>query len=206
MTLTGEDNEGKEAAAAGAADAARADRESILAAYQETMREFLEAQARVVAAFLSGAPSCVSDESGPQVPSTRPVPRLRRLSSRRSVAQSRPANSAQAGVAAPADRDHRHAPGVTSRPNPVLRPPPGAKHEQRAHADDRDGAARAVVEERTGYPQDMLGLDQALEADLGSTQSSAWNRRAAREAAAAAEPLADSPTRRVPVSRRHSAA
>ena len=33
--------------------------------------------------------------------------------------------------------------------------------------EDIKGLLLKIVEERTGYPQDMLGLDQNLEADLG---------------------------------------
>src|SRR5262249_8496928 len=74
---------------------------------------------------------------------------------------------------------------VTARSTPVTSPPPPAPAPDPKKApiavpapatpalkpSDRDGDASrillAVVAEKTGYPADMLGLDMALDADLG---------------------------------------
>ncbi len=117
-----------------------------LAAYQQTMRQFLQLQERVVSQYLSGgnaaaAPSTVP--AMPVLPVAAPIPVV-------PVAAATPA--------APAVTARVEAPkAVVAAPAPVAA----------AASFDPTAALLEIVADRTGYPQDMLGLDQDLEAELG---------------------------------------
>ena len=107
-----------------------------MAAYQETMRQFLALQERVIGQYLGAAAApAVGEGSG-----------LRRE-----------ALAPAAPVPAPV------APAV-SAPEPVV---PSATASGTAESVDYAAVLLAIVAERTGYPEDMLGLDSDLEADLG---------------------------------------
>ena len=114
-----------------------------MAAYQETMRQFLALQERVIGQYLGAAAApAVGEGSG-----------LRRE-----------ALAPAAPVPAPV------APAV-SAPEPVVpsATASGTRDPGPGTAESVDYAAMllAIVAERTGYPEDMLGLDSDLEADLG---------------------------------------
>jgi len=121
--------------------------------YQQTMREFLKLQEQVMNRYLGG-------EGGP-LPVAPPLPAG-------AVAPPAPMPALARPVPAPVETPPRAqtAPAVpvapvAAPPAPVAAPAPGL---------DRAGLTALVLElvsERTGYPADMLGLDQDIEAELG---------------------------------------
>jgi malonyl CoA-acyl carrier protein transacylase/NAD(P)-dependent dehydrogenase (short-subunit alcohol dehydrogenase family) len=152
---------------------------AVMSDYFDTMRQFLETQERVMAAFLGqqpaapGRPMALSPRSAPLV-----LPRVAEVPVPAAAVMPVPAPVA-APVAAP-----MVAPVAVAAPAapvapvavaaPVAKPVPAAAAPAPAAA---AGAAvprekmvemlLAIVEEKTGYPKDMVGLDQNLESDLG---------------------------------------
>jgi acyl transferase domain-containing protein/NAD(P)H-dependent flavin oxidoreductase YrpB (nitropropane dioxygenase family) len=132
------------------------------AAYQETMRQFLRMQEEVMKQFLGGAASAAS-ATAPSVPVTLPaipaVPAVAAPTAPAPVpAPVPPAASAPAPAAAV------HAPAEA----PASAPAPSASADGETLS--REGLTANLVNlvsERTGYPADMLGLEQDVEADLG---------------------------------------
>ncbi|MDM4769636.1 type I polyketide synthase [Solimonas sp. SE-A11] len=120
-----------------------------LVAYQQTMRQFLSLQERVVQQFLGGgAPGAMP--SMPAMPAPMPL--------------TLPQMSAMPVAAAPV------APAQpTAMPVPRALPVAAAPVATPAAVPSFDAreALLAIVAERTGYPTDMLGMDADLEADLG---------------------------------------
>jgi acyl transferase domain-containing protein/NAD(P)-dependent dehydrogenase (short-subunit alcohol dehydrogenase family)/NAD(P)H-dependent flavin oxidoreductase YrpB (nitropropane dioxygenase family) len=141
---------------------------SVMSDYFATMRHFLEAQERVMTAFL-GEPSPARPVLRSPV---RPLPMA--LPSVAQVA----APVAQVVAAAPAT-----TPVVAKPPDPpapraaapaqapvarVSEPPAAAKGAGDTLTRDKlVDMLLGIIEEKTGYPRDMVGLDQNLEADLG---------------------------------------
>ncbi len=148
---------------------------AVMADYFDTMRQFLETQERVMSAFM-----------GQQAASpARPAmlrPRMTPLTLPRAAEMAMPAAIAPAPVVAatmpaPAVMAAPAAPviPVGAAPAPVVKaaPAPVAPFTKPAAA----GAAVSreqmidlllvIVEDKTGYPRDMVGLDQNLESDLG---------------------------------------
>lgn len=137
-----------------------------LAEFQATMARFLETQERVMLAYLGGAPAApalpraavarpVAAAPAPR-PAPMPIPAP-------VVAAPAPAPVAPAPVAAPAPTPAPVA--ATAVPAAAPAPAPAA-----AKGLDKDGITKlllGIVEDRTGYPGDMLGMDQSIEADLG---------------------------------------
>jgi NAD(P)-dependent dehydrogenase (short-subunit alcohol dehydrogenase family) len=146
---------------------------SVISEYFETMRQFLETQERVMAAFL-GEGSAL-----------RPATRARSLP----LNAPRVAELAAAPVVVPTAKLHVPAPAAAPAPAPAAAPAPVAAATPKATpapvaapaapvltpTTNGSGLTReklleallTIVEEKTGYPRDMLGLDQNLEADLG---------------------------------------
>jgi acyl transferase domain-containing protein/NAD(P)-dependent dehydrogenase (short-subunit alcohol dehydrogenase family)/acyl carrier protein len=127
-----------------------------LAAYQQTMRQFLNLQERVIQQFLGtgGAPMDM-----PAMPAI-PMPAVPAPATVTSPTAPVPA-AAKVGTPAPAAKPAAApAPAVAAAATPV--PAPAA-----APALDVRAALMEIVAERTGYPQEMLGLDQDMEAELG---------------------------------------
>jgi len=122
------------------------------ASYQQTMRQFLELQERVMNRFLEGhEPGMPAGVPGEPVPARPVAPAA-------APALTLPAATAAAPVAAPSP-----PPATADQPAPATALAP-------AGAPDRAGLTALVLElvsERTGYPADMLGLDQDIEAELG---------------------------------------
>ena len=118
-----------------------------LAAYQQTMREFLSLQERVIQQYLAGGnTAAVAPEQAaaslPMQPPTLPV--------------------------APAQTPLQVTPPAAE--TPAQDTPPPAAPANAAAAFDSAALQRlllGIVSERTGYPDDMLDLDQDLEAELG---------------------------------------
>ena len=141
---------------------APAGHELLFAAYQETMRQFLQAQENIMVAYLTGnAPQRTLSAARPApiaVPmaASMPVVAARRPVAEPVTAPPAPAPVAQAAPPAPAPA--------------VPEPTPAAKPAVSESILDKAGLTKIVldvVENRTGYPQDMLGLDLNMEADLG---------------------------------------
>ncbi|HMN75225.1 MAG TPA: SDR family NAD(P)-dependent oxidoreductase [Burkholderiaceae bacterium] len=149
---------------------------SVMSEYFATMRQFLETQERVMSTFLGdGAPA------RPML-RARPLPALRQIAELPAVpAPVVPAAAAQvaAPVAAPVVPAAPVPAARAVEPAPVMKAPAApAQASAPAAAAPAPGAAElsreklldmllGIVEEKTGYPRDMVGLDQNLEADLG---------------------------------------
>ncbi|WP_252270724.1 type I polyketide synthase [Pseudomonas subflava] len=130
---------------------------SVMAEYFATMRQFLETQERVLNAFMAGgAQPAAMPRSLPAAPAPR-----------RPVAAAPVARVAPAAVpvAAPAPVPATVAAPVAAAP--VATPAPAVAPEAKAGKPKIKDLLLSIVEERTGYPSDMVGLEQNLEADLG---------------------------------------
>lgn len=144
-----------------------------MAAYHETMRRFLQMQERVMLAYLAASPQ------GNAFATMAPLPESS------SPGGGRPVEGLFVRV--PAAVPSEPAPMRASAPAPVV-PAPAAIVSGAAQAPAVEAAPQALsaanavpsgspldlrdllltlVEERTGYPRDMLGLEQDMEADLG---------------------------------------
>lgn len=150
---------------------------AVMADYFETMRQFLETQERVMSAYMGSAPAASS--ATPMRPALRTrgaplvLPRVAEVAPAVPVAPVVPvaapvvAPVAAAPVAAaPAPAPVVAAPKAAPAPAPVVAAKPAAA----GAAVSRDQMIEmllAIVEEKTGYPKDMVGLDQNLESDLG---------------------------------------
>ena len=148
---------------------------SVISEYFETMRHFLETQERVMAAFLGDGGALRSQ------PRARLAP----------INALRIAELAAAPAVVPTAKLHVPVPAAmpapVKQPEPVAAPPvvagkavapaPVAAATPATMEIKSNGAGLTrdklldallgIVEEKTGYPRDMLGLDQNLEADLG---------------------------------------
>lgn len=152
---------------------------SVMSEYFATMRQFLETQERVMSTFLGDAMS-----SRPTL-RARPLPALPRVAelpaATPAVTVAAPAPVAApvvAPVAAPAAAAAapaaKPAEAVASTGSPAAQPqasaPVAAAPAAQSEALSREkllDMLLGIVEEKTGYPRDMVGLDQNLEADLG---------------------------------------
>lgn len=132
----------------------------VLSAYFATMRQFLATQSRVMSSFLGNAPAGMEL---PAMPLPMPV--------ESAVDAETPAVAPGARVPA-AVHEPRVQPAAVPAPQPVAAP---VQRVVAPAANDRDALSRdalvdlllGLVEEKTGYPRDMVGLGQNLEADLG---------------------------------------
>ncbi len=120
-----------------------------LLAYQQTMQQFLALQERVLQQALGALPSGTPTTAPMLAPSVAVIPPS--ITPTVQVAPPTPVAAAAAPTAATT------APPAAAATAPV--PAPAAV--------DRRAVLLAIVAERTGYPEDMLGLDADLEADLG---------------------------------------
>ncbi|MCI0504600.1 MAG: SDR family NAD(P)-dependent oxidoreductase, partial [Gammaproteobacteria bacterium] len=154
--------------------------ESILFAYQETMRQFLQTQESVMLAYLTGT---TLQTKNPLHRTMRPSPAMNaghliqfpkaaaqqpkaKTVARPAVAEAEPARSpqpvSQTGVAALAET-------VAPQSKPAEPVKPAEKANLVVNFDAASITSRLldIVEDRTGYPRDMLGMEQNMEADLG---------------------------------------
>mgnify|MGYP005751220993 CR=1 FL=1 len=139
---------------------------SVMAEYFATMRQFLETQERVLNAFMAGG--ALPTALPRSMPAVAPAPR-------RPVAAAPAARVAPAPVpmAAPAAASVAPAVAAAPAPAPVVAPAPVASPATASAVAAKVDGGRikdlllSIVEERTGYPSDMVGLEQNLEADLG---------------------------------------
>lgn len=148
----------------------------VMSEYFATMRQFLETQERVMAAYMGDA------GAARPVMRARPMPMaLPRATEVAVPVAAAPVVAAPVPVPAPVPMP---APVVAVAPVPqpapvVAAPVPAAAPAVAAAAPVAKAATAAmtreqlvdmllsIVEEKTGYPRDMVGLDQNLEADLG---------------------------------------
>ena len=170
---------------------------AVMADYFETMRQFLDTQGQVMAAFMGGPLVARSGARMQRTMQTAPLPRLTQSAPPRITAPIAAAAPIAASYVAPMqqpDESVRPAP-VTVAANPVsiersatafaptVKAVPEADPKGRADhpakpaqgSESNAGLDRVqltdillgIVEEKTGYPRDMVGLDQSLESDLG---------------------------------------
>jgi NAD(P)-dependent dehydrogenase (short-subunit alcohol dehydrogenase family) len=153
--------------------------------YFETMRQFLETQERVMSAFLgqpvaaTGRPMAVRSRTAPLV-----LPRVAEVVAPAPVLAPAPApvvaKAVSPAVAAPAPASAAPAPKPVSVPvSAIAVAAPAAVPKQVSGAAPAAAASAsvsrdkmvemllAIIEDKTGYPKDMVGLDQNLESDLG---------------------------------------
>ncbi len=130
---------------------------SALLAWQETMRQFLRTQERVMTTYLGhagGGAEIPVPDTGPVLDWETPVTDM--VSQQPIAPPAAPAAPVETAPVEPAPAPAAPEPA----PAPEVTPPA-------APTVDPQQVLLDVVEERTGYPRDMLALDQKLEADLG---------------------------------------
>ena len=154
---------------------------AVMANYFDTMRQFLETQGQVMAAYMGEASTPMPRAAGfarpqrvPQTYVAAPVPAAMPAPAPVPVAAPAPAPV----VAAPAPAivvEHHPAPAQVAPAAPHANgngaaPPPAPAAAPVGVELNREKLADmllGIIEEKTGYPRDMVGLDQGLEADLG---------------------------------------
>ncbi len=166
--------------------------DAVLAEYFALMRQFIESQERVLTAYLGGDLGRASAAA----PRTRPAMLPRAAATLGAPTLHVPLQSVQpqaVSIQPPVQVPHpvqvqpvQVAPAVhaaaPAQPAPVVQaaaaPPAAAQPKPAAAAEASSGGEAltrkkleamllAIVEDRTGYPSDMVGMDQNLEADLG---------------------------------------
>ena len=146
---------------------------SVMSEYFATMRQFLETQERVMSSFLGDGGTVRPAMRARAMPMA--LPRVAEISAPMPAvpsAQLAPA-VAKVQVAAPVAAvpvPATKAPAPMPAPAPVVAAAAEAPPASAGTALTRDkllDILLGIVEEKTGYPRDMVGLDQNLEADLG---------------------------------------
>ena len=144
-----------------------------LAEFQATMARFLETQERVMLAYLGGTSAAPSQprplvrQAVTMAPRPMPLPIAAPVQVAAPMQVAAPAPVAVAPAlapvpVAPAPVQVAAAPAPASAPTPAAAP--AAKGMDKAAI---SALLLGIVEDRTGYPGDMLGMDQSIEADLG---------------------------------------
>ena len=142
----------------------------VMANYFETMRQFLETQGQVMAAYMGEASPMprATYARAPRLAAAIPAMPVAAMPASQPV----PAPAPIVAAPAPAPAAAVEVPAPVAPPTPVPAPA-AAPAPQPVAADgafDREKLADlllGIIEEKTGYPRDMVGLDQGLEADLG---------------------------------------
>lgn len=161
------------------------EREAVMAAYQQTMRQFLETQEGVMLAYLTGAPAHAVGRGAPQG-STGAYrgPSVQRPMAPMAMSHAAPPPPQPAPAAAVPSAPPAATPPEPVAPSPAAPPVPPTQASDPSPSTAAGNEAAAVespewdraavtaalleiVEDRTGYPQDMLDLDSNMEADLG---------------------------------------
>lgn len=157
----------------------------VMADYFETMRQFLDTQSQVMAAFMGDAGATripmPMHRAAPRVMAAHPIEPVQAIPA--------PIVPVQVSVPPPPRANgvaHAPAPATVVPPPVAAQQPAAAKVEVVEAVPRSNGVAKiatasdavvdrakltdmllGIVEEKTGYPRDMVGLDQNLEADLG---------------------------------------
>ena len=154
---------------------------AVMSEYFETMRQFLETQERVMASFMGQQPmtsvrplalrSRVAPMALPRVselPASVPMPAPMAAPVAAAPAPVVPAPAMPAPVAPPVVAAVPAPAPAVVKPVPVPAAAPAARPAGAAVSTEKMvEMLLAIVEEKTGYPKDMVGLDQNLESDLG---------------------------------------
>ena len=148
----------------------------VMANYFETMRQFLETQGQVMAAYMGEASSMprATYARAPRLAAPINATPVAAMPAPAPMSAPAPAPIVAAPAPAPAPVVAVEVPVAAAPAAPAPAPAPAAAPApQPAAADaafDREKLADlllGIIEEKTGYPRDMVGLDQGLEADLG---------------------------------------
>lgn len=124
---------------------------AVMLEHQRLMSRFLEAQKRVMLAFLGDGARPPTSEASATADAVSPAP------------QAPTARPEQPASPTERDEDVPVEPGDA----PVAPPPTGDKEPEMLTADAIRASLLSLVSERTGYPVEMLSLDANLEGDLG---------------------------------------
>ncbi|MBZ0157481.1 MAG: SDR family NAD(P)-dependent oxidoreductase [Alphaproteobacteria bacterium] len=153
---------------------------AVMADYFDMMRQFLAAQERIMLMYMGGA----SNSRGAGQRPFRPV-HFERLPNDAGPGSNQPAFTPKvplppespAGVTAKAAEQGGLSPASAPRETPAtvsVHPAivpaealPGNRPAERIDRAKMTGIVLGIIEEKTGYPPDMVGLTQNLEADLG---------------------------------------
>ena len=144
----------------------------VMANYFETMRQFLETQGQVMAAYMGEAPPMprATYARAPRLAAAIPAMPVAAMPASQPVPAPAPIVAAPAPAPAPAAAVEASAPVAPATPVPAPAAAPAPQPVAADGAFDREKLADlllGIIEEKTGYPRDMVGLDQGLEADLG---------------------------------------
>ncbi|MEI2741185.1 MAG: SDR family NAD(P)-dependent oxidoreductase [Candidatus Competibacter sp.] len=126
-----------------------------MAAYQETMRQFLHVQERVMLAYFAAGQSGI--DGGETAPFWAAAPAL---------PPAAPVASAVAPAPAPVPAVPAPAPAVAPA-SAIAKAAPPAPPDPPTAIPELKPLLLKIVSERTGYPEDMVAFDQDIEADLG---------------------------------------
>ena len=146
---------------------------AVMENYFETMRQFLETQGQVMAAYMgeasaprtsyARAPRIAPPIQAMPAPMPAPAPVVAAPAPAPIIVEA-PVAAAPV-VAAPAPAPAAPAPvAPPPAPQPAVAAAPASAELGRDKLADM---LLGIIEEKTGYPRDMVGLDQGLEADLG---------------------------------------
>jgi acyl transferase domain-containing protein/NAD(P)H-dependent flavin oxidoreductase YrpB (nitropropane dioxygenase family) len=146
---------------------------AVMANYFEMMRQFLDTQGQVMAAYMGEAAMPRASFARPQrsvqpmvaMPPTMPAPQpMPAMQAPAPIVQAAVPASAPVAVEAAAPAP---APAVAAPAPAPAAPQPAAATGGELDREKLSDLLLGIVEEKTGYPRDMVGLDQGLEADLG---------------------------------------
>lgn len=148
---------------------------AIMAEFFDMMRQFLETQERIMSMYMGGA--AVARRTG-QRPMSNPAPAFRGNPEPERIRSPQPGAwpSPPAPPVASAAADAPGEPAAPALPREAVATPQVAAIAAAGAMDGQHGridrlkicaTVLTIIEEKTGYPPDMVGLDQNLEADLG---------------------------------------
>jgi hypothetical protein len=140
---------------------------AVMANYFDTMRQFLETQGQVMAAYMGEAPAThmgvvrPARIAAPVAAAVPAQPQMVAMAPAAPVAIEVPVAAAPA--VPPVEAAAAHLNGVDKPLGATAAAAAGSDFGRERLTDLLLG----IIEEKTGYPRDMVGLDQGLEADLG---------------------------------------
>ena len=130
----------------------------VIADHNQTMRQFLQMQERLMLAYLNGGGERMPRPFSTPRPATAPRPAMSQPAPAAPPSSRVPERPGPAPAAAPV-ATVTSAMQVASAPLPAVAPASTATNPK--------ALLLKIASERTGYPEDMLGLDLNMEADLG---------------------------------------